>query len=103
MGNERETISPRGFTAERVVVSTLLDPYMSLKALSDYSGMSRRTLLQHINDDPFRALPAYRVRGGKLLVRRSEFDEWMAAFKTTGRPAVAEIVEALRRFQGERT
>ena len=96
MGNERE-ISVRGFVPERIVISTTLDPYMSLKALAEYSGLSRRTLQQHINDDPSRALPCYRVRGGKILVRRSEFDSWMAAFKTTGRPSVAEIIEAIKK------
>ncbi|MDP3939577.1 MAG: hypothetical protein Q8R92_15770 [Deltaproteobacteria bacterium] len=34
----------RGVLAERVVVSTNLDPFLSLRALAGYSGLSIRTL-----------------------------------------------------------
>lgn len=57
----------RGVLAERVIVSTPLDPFFPLKALASYSGMSQRKLRQHL-EDPLHPLPCYRV-GGKLLVR----------------------------------
>jgi len=47
-----------------------LDPYLSLKALADYSGLSARTLRNLIEKLPAEALPVYRVMEGKLLVRR---------------------------------
>jgi excisionase family DNA binding protein len=49
--------------------------WMDLKAVRRYASVSERTLRSwiHTGTDP---LPAYRV-GGKLLVRRSEFDRWM--------------------------
>ena len=69
-----------GTVAEGVAVSVPLDPYLSLRGLADYSGLSVRKLRDLIND-PAHPLPCYRV-GGKLLVRRSEYDAWVAA---TGR------------------
>ena len=81
----------RGILAERVVVvSTPLDPFLTLKALASYSGLSVRTLRNHL-DNPAHPLACYRV-GGKLLVRRSEFDAWMAAYRQHGRTDVNRVV-----------
>ena len=78
-----------------VAVSVPLDPYLSLKALSGYSGLSVRKLRDHIAD-PTHPLHCYQV-GGKLLVRRSEFDAWIAAYRRHGRRDVDTIVgEVLR-------
>ena len=55
------------------------DGYMSLKTLTEYSGMSIRTLRNWISH-PVRPLPHYRI-GGKLLVRRSEYDSWAKGFR----------------------
>jgi excisionase family DNA binding protein len=78
-----------------VVVSTPLDPFLSLRALADYSGLSVRKLRDYL-DDATHLLPAYQV-GGKLLVRRSEFDGWIAAFRRRGRPDVDRIVSDVLR------
>jgi hypothetical protein len=61
---------------EAVSVNLDLDPYLSLKGLAGYASLSRRLLSSLINDtsDP---LPSFRV-GGKILVRKSDFDRWMA-------------------------
>ncbi len=61
---------------EAVSIQQDLDPYFSLTGLAGYASLSRRTLQDLINDtsDP---IPSYRV-GTKLLVRRSEFDAWLA-------------------------
>ena len=80
----------RGVLCERVVVSTALDPFLPLKALATYSGLSVRTLRSHL-EDAGHPLPCYRV-GGKILVRRSEFDAWIAAYRQRGRPEVDQIV-----------
>ncbi len=61
---------------EHVSVAADLDPFFSLKGLAGYSSLSRRTLQALVND-PVDPLPSYRV-GTRLLVRRSEFDHWMA-------------------------
>lgn len=80
----------RGVLAERVVVSTLLDPYLSLRALAEYSGLSVRKL-RDLLDEPARPLPCYRI-GGKILVRRSEYDGWAASFHCIGKRDIESIV-----------
>jgi len=72
----------RGVLAERVVVSTPLDPFLPLRALASYSGLSVRKLRDYL-DDAGHPLPCYRV-GGKIVVRRSEFDGWIAAYRQRG-------------------
>src|SRR5262249_18335710 len=84
----------RGILAERVILSTHLDPFLSLKALAQYSGLSRRTLERYLRETPDRALPCYRV-GGKILVWRGEFDAWIAAFRCQGNPRVVEALRSL--------
>ena len=84
-----------GVLAERVIVSTELDPFLTLKALSLYSSLSVRTLRNYLAD-PAHPLPCYRP-GGKILVRRSEFDTWMTAFRQTGREDVEAIVAGVMR------
>jgi excisionase family DNA binding protein len=82
----------RGILAEQVVVSTMLDPFLALRALAEYSGLSVRKLRDYL-EHPTRPLPCYRV-GGKILVRRSEFDAWMAGFRRAT-PELDAIVRAV--------
>lgn len=91
----------RGVLAERVVISTRLDPFLSLKALATYSGFSRRMLLDLINDSE-RTLPHYRLSsGGKIVVRQSEFDDYMRQFRYT-QPVLDTMIEARRRERAAR-
>ena len=80
----------RGVLAERVIISTPLDPFLALRALAGYSGLSVRKLRDCL-DDPEHPLPAYQV-GGKLLVRRSQFDAWIEAYRRRPRVDVDRIV-----------
>ena len=80
----------RGVVAERVIVSTTLDPFLSLRALAAYSGLGIRTLRSHLSDLTH-PLPCYRV-GSKILVRRSEFDTWIARHRQVGRGDVDRLV-----------
>ncbi len=64
---------------DEVSVSVGLDPWLSLRALASYSGLSVRKL-RYLLADPHHALPFYRV-DGKILVRRGDFDRWMEANK----------------------
>jgi lambda repressor-like predicted transcriptional regulator len=88
----------RGVLAERVVVSTPLDPFLSLKALASYSGLSVRTL-RTLLTAPAHPLPHYRI-GGKLLVRRGDYDAWASRYRHVGRPdvdgLVADVLRDLR-------
>ena len=81
----------RGRVVRDMAVSIPLDPYLSLKALVGYSGLSVRKLREYL-DDLAHPLPCYRV-GGKILVRRSEFDAWMAAYRQRGRADLDRIAE----------
>ena len=61
------------------------DSYLSLKALAMYSGLSLRTLRAHMISLSH-PLPYYRI-GGKILVRRREYDTWASQFRIQ-RPSV---------------
>jgi hypothetical protein len=77
-----------------VAVSVPLDPYLSLRALAGYSGLSVRKLHQLLALSPAEALPCYRVNG-KILVRRSEFDGWIAQYAARGRPSLVKAMREL--------
>ena len=80
-------------------VATGLDAYLSLRGLAAYSGCSIRWLRDRLVDASH-PLPCYRVEG-KVLVRRSEFDVWIARFRSQGRPEVDRLVgPALRELLG---
>lgn len=66
------------------------DAYLPLKHLALHAGIGVRTLRGYLSH-PSRPLPHYRV-GGKVLVRRSEFDEWMSGFRVTTLSRVGAIV-----------
>jgi hypothetical protein len=79
---------------ERVMLTAPADPFLPLRALADYSGLSVRTLRKFLQrTPPTQALPCYRL-DGKILVRRSDFDQHMAQYRSQGRPA---LLRALRR------
>jgi hypothetical protein len=79
--------SPRSVTKDSERASG--DTYMPLRALAMYAGLSVRTLRGYLAH-PAHPLPCYRI-GGKVLVRRSEFDAWARQF----RAAPASVVDAL--------
>jgi excisionase family DNA binding protein len=55
--------------------------WLDLRTLRDYACVSERTLREWIHRC-VDALPAVRV-GGKILVRRSEFDRWLETHQVT--------------------
>ena len=67
------------------------DAYLSLKALAVYSGMSVRTLRGHLVDAG-RPVPFFRI-GGKILVRRSDFDTWALQFRVAQDSRFDSIVD----------
>ncbi len=82
--------APQGRIAGEIVITVPLDPYLSLRALSTYGGISVRKLRDCLND-AIHPLPCYRL-GGKIVVRRSEFDAWITAFRHQGDPDLDTIV-----------
>jgi hypothetical protein len=81
---------PRLVVIEGIALSSALDPYLSLRALAVYSGCSVRWLRDRLGD-PHHPLPSYHPEG-KVLVRRSEFDTWMARYRQVGRADVTAVV-----------
>jgi hypothetical protein len=105
VGTARET-KPAGWLAqpparitnpviERVEARVILDPFLSLTGLAGYSGLSVRKLRTHLAHVAH-PLPCYRV-GGKILVRRSEFDAWIATYRQRGRVDVDRLVNEVVR------
>jgi hypothetical protein len=60
-------------------------------ATACYSGLSVRKLRDYLRH-PSHPLPYSRV-DGTILIRRSEFDTWIAAYRRVGDPAVDQIVD----------
>jgi hypothetical protein len=76
---------------EGISLASPADPYLTLKGLADYSSCSVRWLRDRLGD-PVAPLPCYRLPGGKVLVRRSEADAWLARYRRVGRPDVDAVV-----------
>lgn len=68
--------------------------YLDLKTLAAYSSCSVRWLRDRLVDR-MHPLPHYRI-GGKLLVKRDEFDRWMETQRVV-RPSeqLTEIVDSV--------
>jgi hypothetical protein len=93
---------PRLVVVEGVTLTTALDPYLGLRALAAYSGCSVRWLRDRLVE-PQHPLPCFRLPGGKILVRRSEFDAWLAQYRSRGPRDVAGVVDdVLRGLSGPR-
>jgi hypothetical protein len=52
--------------------------WMDLKSTQDYANVSERTLREWIHR-PVDPLPAVQVEHGKILIKRSRFDQWLEA------------------------
>ena len=78
--------SPSNKEPERVAD----DRYLSLRSLATYAGISVRTL-RALLVRRHAPLPHYRI-GGKILVRRSEFDQWVAEFRIVRPPLDLDLV-----------
>ncbi len=76
----------------RTVVST--DAYLSLKALSTYAGLSVRRLRDCLHDRQC-PLPCYRI-GGKILIRKSDFDTWALHFRQDTDSITAVVDEIMQ-------
>jgi excisionase family DNA binding protein len=65
--------------------------WLDLKALTQYVSVSRRTLTEWLlrEENP---LPAFRV-GGKMYVRRADFDRWMESHPVEGPVNLGKIVD----------
>lgn len=62
------------------VISDGSNRYLTLRELAKYSSMSLRSLRRALHDR-IHPLPHYQPGGGKIFVRRAEFDTWMQQFR----------------------
>jgi hypothetical protein len=57
----------------------LAPQYLSLRQLSAYASLSVKTLRSYLTD-PTNPLPHFKMTG-KILVKRTDFDAWMAHWR----------------------
>lgn len=66
--------------------------YLTLRDLAIYSGLSARTLRSYLHR-PVHPLPFFQV-DRKILVRRLEFDAWLAQYRRAGEGVdIEQLVE----------
>jgi len=65
------------------------DPYLDLRKLSGYSSLSVSTLRGYIKEG---TLMYYKVKG-KILVRKSHFDQWMRQFEVDRKKDLDDLVD----------
>lgn len=70
-------------------ITTQDDGYLSLAALSAYSGLCVRTLRSRLRD-PQAPLPHFRI-GSKIVVKRSDYDAWVLRFRDA-RPGTLDTI-----------
>jgi excisionase family DNA binding protein len=70
--------------------------YFSIIELSEYSGISQRTLWDLLKD-PVNPIPHFRVGSAGRIVRvkRSEFDQWMQTQKSNDINLIDQIVDEI--------
>jgi excisionase family DNA binding protein len=70
--------------------------YFSILELSEYSGISQRTLWDLLKD-PVNPIPHFRVGSAGRIVRvkRSEFDQWMQTQKPSDINLINRIVDEI--------
>lgn len=77
----------------------LKDQYFSLAGLSAYSSIGKSSLRYHIREH---GLPTYPLKNDKgqvtkILIKRSEFDQWMKSkWKNGLNTIVDEVMESLK-------
>ena len=64
------------------------DRLLDLKGLSEYSSLGIPTLRDYLRSN---GLPHYKLKG-KILVRMSEFDNWLEAFRVESGQHLNDIV-----------
>ena len=70
--------------------------YLGISDLSDYTGISERTLRDLLKDS-VNPIPYFRVgpAGRIIRIKKSEFDQWMKFQRATQGNEIDEIVENL--------
>ena len=70
---------------------SLRDQFFDLRGLAVYSSLGVGTLRDHIKSGN---LPCFKVKG-KILIKRSEFDQWMEDHRLDKKKDINDIVEGV--------
>jgi|APSaa5957512622_1039677.scaffolds.fasta_scaffold188625_1 excisionase family DNA binding protein len=67
--------------------------YLKVAELSDYSGISQRTLRDFLKD-PVNPIPHFRVgvAGRIIRIKKSEFDQWMESQRADQSDGIDELI-----------
>ena len=68
---------------------SLKDQYFDFRGLSTYSALGVGTLRDYVKTG---GLPCFRLRG-KILIKKSEFDEWIETFRLNRKKELNGIVD----------
>ncbi len=70
--------------------------YLTVTQLSEYSGISKRTLWDFLKN-PINPIPHFRVGAAGRIVRvkRSDFDQWMETQRADQKTDVDQIVDGI--------
>lgn len=71
-------------------VISLKDQYFDLKGLEVYSCLKVPTLRDHILSG---SLPCFKVKG-KILVKKSEFDDWVETYRLNKKQRISDIADS---------
>ena len=70
--------------------------YFDLKNLSTYSNLAIPTLRDYLKT----GLPHYRLKG-KILIRRSDFEDWLEQFRVDSGSELSGMVDDILEQMGE--
>ena len=68
---------------------SLKDKYFDLRGLEVYSSIKVPTLRDHIRSGD---LPCFKVKG-KILIKKSEFDNWLEGYRVNRQQDINNIVD----------
>ena len=81
---------------DRYILPASAPEFLTLRALSQLTGIHVKVLRSYLTLPASEALPCYRLPGGKtIVVRRSDFDLWIERHRTVGRPNVDRLLKSL--------
>lgn len=83
-------ILPDGIAKQGI---TLKDQYFDLRGLSAYCALAVPTLRDYLRDGR-NPVPHFKVKG-KILVRKTEFDDWLETFRVNRKQRVQDVVDGV--------
>ncbi len=96
MRQARQTKGMNKYNGVKMKKSQVMREYYSISNLSEYTGISGRTLrdLLHCPSNP---IPHYRIgsTGRILRIKKAEFDDWMMSQRATNENGIDALLESV--------